>query len=172
MHGHYEGIAERTNLWILVCGTSLSVFFFVILYLYILSPESNGGRNGSEESSSPTPPRSKTPTLADELESSMSESMGDKYNTFTSRKIISVDGKGGPSASHRPKSATNFHLDLARFFTRAIGGYHNSGRISSSSIGEEYSTLRPFRALSFLFITLPTSFMIHRNSMSEHSVST
>ena len=132
------------NLWILVSVASLSMFIFIIVYLYILYPKDSFVLQ--------------TAASATSNASAASAAAVASSSAPLSAKIISADGEISVD--------TDPHTELSRFFQRVIG----HGRVNEN--GEVNTKLRPFRSLGFLFVVLPSAYMMYRNKMREDATST
>ena len=141
------------NLWILVSVASLSMFLFIIVYLYILYPE---------KAFTLQPAAASAAAAAAATSSSSSSISGATPTSAPISKIVSADGE----ISTDSNSNSDPHTELSRFFQRVIG----HGKLNEN--GELNTKLRPFRSLGFLFSVLPSAYMMYRNKIREEAVST
>jgi len=84
--------------------------------------------------------------------------------------IEALEGRDGAAAHDQPlidanSAEASIANDVSRFLQRMIG----PGIAAADAL--DSAKLRPFRAVGFLFVTLPTSYIRYRRKMAEESLS-
>ena len=129
------------GVWLVTAVLALASFVFLVGYLFILYPEPVRGRTLSR-------PAQQRPDTIEALE-------GRANGTFEQQPIVDLSSTEASIAS-----------DVSRFLQRTLG----PGATAALGADADTAKLRPFRAVGFLLVTVPTSYIRYRRKMAEENL--